>query len=469
VRVVTHGRPACSRTAPPGAVWCWHSERETILPGGEGGAWYLSNPLEGDPFTGTVEVLAPASFVVRAAQNGPTEVVEEGEVTRTRFAIERPTALVGLYAGEAEVVTGEGFPFDVLYHADRDDPTSVARMADLGAALYPLYGELFGVLPTERAQVVLVPRNFGAGGMGLMGSPFIGHYVVGELDYLLEQGTAHELAHSWWAGVASASEQGEAAFLQEGFAEYSAWLALGELQGEQRRVSGNRMNATFYMYRRPDDADVAILAPEAYSHPAYLHVTYHKGSQVLRMLEARLGGEAFLDALRGLAARGTNGLSVAALREEIERASGEDLGAILDQWLRAAGYPVLTAGPERLDLDGAYDLRVTVRETYSDGRSADHLVELGAAGVALTSDSGAVLREVDPAWTFAREVRPAVEGDVTLDGMVDAADLIAIALRDGTYLPEERRQDGGYDSLFDLDGDRRVDEADVRRAFDASR
>jgi hypothetical protein len=342
-------------------------------------------------------------------------------------------------------------------------------MADLGAELYPLYGELFGVLPTEHAQVVLVPRNFGAGGLGLMGSPFIAEYVVGEYDFLLVQGTAHELAHSWWAGVASAPNQVEAPFLQEGFAEYSAWLGLGRLYGEETRIAGNRMNATFYMYRRPDGADVAILDPDAYAHPAYLHASYHKGSQVLRMLEARVGEEAFLDALRGLVARGANGLSVAALREEIERASGEDVGAFLDQWLRATGYPVLTVGPERLDLDGTYDLRVTVRETYSDGRSIDSTVELGAAGVDLTSDSGAVLREVDPAWTFAREVRPVVEGDVTLDGAVDAADLIAVALRGGSYLPEERRRDGGYDPLFDLDGDRRVDEADVRRAFDLGR
>ncbi len=463
--VVLRGAPHCNVGAPPGAAWCWHSERETILPGGGAGhAWYLENLIESDPFTGHIEVLAPTGHEVRAAQNAPTEVSTEGAVTRTRFEISRPTTLVPLYAGDASVASGEGFDFDVLYHPERDDAAKVARMAQLGAEVYPLYGELFGVLPTDRAQVVLVPRTFGAGGMGLMGNPFIAEYVVGDYDYLLVQGTAHELAHSWWAGVASAPDPVEAPFLQEGFAEYSAWLALGDLYGAQTRLSGNRMNATFYMYRRPDGVDVAILDPSGADSPAYLHAMYHKGSQVLRMLEARVGRDAFLDALVGLVARGPNELSVRALHDELLRASGEDLAPIMDQWLRGTGYPVLTASATDLAVDGDWLLRVTVRDTWGDGRVVEESVDLTTGTAPLDPHPEAVLREIDPAWTFAREVRPATPGDVTFDGTVDAADLIAVALRSGTELPVERRRDGGYDPLFDLDGDFRVDRADVMAA-----
>jgi hypothetical protein len=234
-------------------------------------------------------------------------------------------------------------------------------------------------------------------------------------------------------------------------------------------MSGNRMNATFYMYRRPGDADVAILDPDAFDHPAYIHASYHKGSQVLRMLESRIGVTAFTQALRGLVARGAGGLTVGALADEVMLASGEDVTEVLDQWLRTTGFPVLTVEANRIDVRGAFDLRVPIRETFSDGQSIERLVDLGTGTSEIERRGDAVLLEVDPAWSLAREVHPSVEGDVTLDGLVDAADLIAIALRDGTMLPEERRRDGGFDPLFDLDGDRVVGVADIDRALALAR
>lgn len=468
LHVELDGAPRCRRGAPPGAAWCWHDATETILPGSYAGAWYVSNLLAVDPFLGVVDVRAPNGHVVYAGHGSVSETVDEGATTLWRFPLETPTDLLGLYAGDADVATGDGFPFDVVHHADRDDPVRVQRLADLGAQLYPLYAELFGVLPTARAQIVLVPRSFAVGGLGVMGRPFIGEYVVAELDYLLEQGAAHELAHSFWGGVASAGRPEEGSFMQEAFAEYSAWRALGELQGPAVRVGGNRMNATFYMYRRPGDQDVAILAPDAARHPAFIHAAYHKGSQILRMLEERVGADAFTDALRALLARGPGGLSVAGLVEELGAASGEDVGAIVEPWLRAPGYPVLTASAHGVELDGAFDLVVPVRETFSDGTQRDRRLDL-TSGSHPVERGDSVLLEIDPDWTLVRDVRPAVEGDVTLDGRVDAADLVAVALRVGTSLPEERRRDGGYDPLYDLDSDLRVDASDIDRILALAR
>ena len=90
------------------------------------------------------------------------------------------------------------------------------------------------------------------------------------------------------------------------------------------------------------------------------------------------------------------------------------------------------------------------------------LVEVGPGSQSLDR-TDSVLLEIDPDWTLVRQVRPAVQGDVTLDGRLDAADLIAIALRQGTSLPEERRRDGGYDPLFDLDENRTIDASDVEQ------
>ena len=59
------------------------------------------------------------------------------------------------------------------------------------------------------------------------------------------QGAAHETAHTWWGGLASA--EGDDGFVHEPLAEYAAWRALGALQGDAARTSGVRMNALWYM------------------------------------------------------------------------------------------------------------------------------------------------------------------------------------------------------------------------------
>ena len=70
-----------------------------------------------------------------------------------------------------------------------------------------------------------------------------------------------------------------------------------------------------------------------------------------------------------------------------------------------------------------------------------------------------MLIQLDPEWTSVREI--ASSGDVSFDGAVDGIDLVEVALRIGAYLPSERRRDGGYDPLYDLNGDRRIDALDL--------
>ncbi len=52
-------------------------------------------------------------------------------------------------------------------------------------------------------------------------------------------------------------------------------------------------------------------------------------------------------------------------------------------------------------------------------------------------------------------------GDVTFDGAVDGADLIEAALHVGGRFPSERRVDGSYDPLFDVNHDNTNSVADL--------
>ncbi|MBI5162015.1 MAG: hypothetical protein HY996_11485, partial [Micrococcales bacterium] len=73
---------------------------------------------------------------------------------------------------------------------------------------------------------------------------------------------------------------------------------------------------------------------------------------------------------------------------------------------------------------------------------------------------------IDPRWTHNRLVRPRLPGDVSLDGVVDALDLVEVARRLGGTLPSERRIDGAYDPLFDVDGDERIEPTDLAAIAD---
>jgi pyrroline-5-carboxylate reductase len=92
-------------------------------------------------------------------------------------------------------------------------------------------------------------------------------------------------------------------------------------------------------------------------------------------------------------------------------------------------------------------------------------VGVGGVGAAERADEveHAVLVEVDPRWTLVRAVKPAVAGDVSGDGRIDAVDWMELALRAGTRRPDTRRVDTGFDPLYDVNDDGTVDDDD----FDA--
>lgn len=474
VSIQMSGAPSCGSSS----LSCSSSPDETIFTFSmPGRAWYHIDPFRVDPFLGSVEMRVPVGHVAMAGHGELREIIAESpDVERWAFDFLAPTETFGGYAASgttvASVESTSGFPTTAIYHPQTENPDEVARAVDVTSRVLPVLTEHYGPLPIEGANLVTVPKTFAFGAMSTLGIVYVNEVVFTTDTYLVEQGMAHEMSHFWWGNTATAELSNEGAFFGESMAEYAGWRALGELDGVAKRTAGMRMNAVWYMYRRPNDADMDVLTGDQ-QNPAYVHVVYHKGPLVLRTLEAYVGSEAFGSVLKDSIGLGLGGLSVDRLVEAVATKAGVDINPLVDQWLREQGFPRIavaaraTEGTLELTFDQpSYTLRVPVDLVDTRGGRTQHIVDLGpgASSISLPlPPAGLAAVEVDPEWTMAREIVSERPEDVTLDGSIDGADLIEVALHLGTNLPTKRRVDGGYDPLFDVDADRKVDDADLAR------
>ncbi|MEW5854464.1 MAG: M1 family aminopeptidase [Myxococcota bacterium] len=482
VRLVMRGQPSCARNDGSGFVNCVFGPDETILaPPSVRFAWAYLGAFEVDLFTGTTVVVAPRELEVAAGQGAPTSVVDTGVGPRIwSFTVDIPTEVPVIYARGVQVVRSGEAPVVAGYYVPGGAREQLMTHAvGLGAQVMDIYGATYGTIPLDEFRLMTVPENFPFGGLGVLGNVLLGDYVIGDLDYLLEQGVSHELAHAWFGGVASCTSY-EKGFMQEATAEYSAWRALGELQGNAVRVAGVRMNTVWYMFRRPNNADIAVLDSQVEQSPLYVHVTYHKGSSVLRTLEEMAGKEALTQALRALITRGE--LTAGQLVAEINNATGRSILEEFSQWLLRTGHPTLTVSSNTrvagsgytvavsVDSEGDFSYRLPLVVDLEDGTSVVDVadVEEGSNAFNISTGSRPVAVRVDPEWTLVRRVYPDVLGDVTLDGRVDAEDLMEVALFAGGYVPDERRVDGSYDPLVDLNEDERIDDDDLLEVLAAA-
>ncbi|MEZ4444195.1 MAG: M1 family aminopeptidase [Polyangiaceae bacterium] len=467
--VSLQGAPTC------GGQYCRWSPTETIFTApAPGRAFYFSDPFVTNGFTGNLSVRLPEAQTVVGPQSLPTRD-NHGDGSETwSYLVGQETELLGFYAGFRDSLQSADPRVAVYYDAATDDEDLVAEAFAAATRVLPVYEGLYGPLPVDEVRLVSVPESFAFGGLGMLGEVFLNEVVFGQHGYLATQGVAHEIAHSWWGNLTSSEDPADRAFLGEALAEYSAWRALGIADGAKTRTAGMRMNAVWYMFRRPEGQDAAILAVSP-SSPLYVFVTYHKGALALRALEEQVGTTAMDEALRRFATRGLGGASLEALAEDL---LDVDLAPWTADWLARPGYPRLSAAVTsepgaatvRLALAEDWRLRVPLRLVLEGGETVETAIDLSGAGEVeqrFEVPAAVVAVEVDPEWSMAREIAPALPGDVTLDGRVDGADLIALALQQGRYLPELRRVDGGYDPLYDLARDGVIDAADMQVVLDA--
>ncbi|KAF2118654.1 aminopeptidase-like protein [Lophiotrema nucula] len=161
---------------------------------------------------------------------------------------------------------------------------------------------------------------------------------------------AHELAHQWFGNLVTMDWWSEL-WLNEGFATWVGWLAIDHLYPEWN-VWGQFVSESVQLAFNVDGL--------RQSHPIEVpvydglevdqifdHISYLKGSSVIRMLSAHLGEKVFLQGVADyLKSHQYQNATTNDLWSALSKASGQDVNHFMDIWIRKIGFPVVTVAEE---------------------------------------------------------------------------------------------------------------------------
>jgi aminopeptidase N len=161
---------------------------------------------------------------------------------------------------------------------------------------------------------------------------------------------AHELAHQWFGNLVTMDWWDEL-WLNEGFATWVGWLATDHLHPEWdvwSQFVSETMQPAFTRDSLRSSHPIHVLVQNALDiDQIFDAISYSKGSSIIRMLAAHLGQETFLKGVSNyLKSHTYSNATTEDLWSALSQASGEDVAALMEPWIRKIGFPVVTVGEE---------------------------------------------------------------------------------------------------------------------------
>ncbi|MFQ5768535.1 MAG: M1 family aminopeptidase [Acidobacteriota bacterium] len=187
---------------------------------------------------------------------------------------------------------------------------------------------------------------------------------------------AHEAAHLWWANHVGLEGPG-AASLQEGLAEFGAARALGDILGEASEAAHWRTLRNEYLLSSEGMVEAGISLTSGDDRPFRRAVRYARAAWVIRMLQARVGAQAFHLALVRFTRAG-DPLTWEKLLAALERLASVDLTFFRSGWVSGTGHPDLYL---RTD---PHTGRITAWNRGQGGGEVPVQIRCGREGVART-------------------------------------------------------------------------------------
>ncbi|NDJ84564.1 MAG: M1 family metallopeptidase [Chloroflexi bacterium] len=243
------------------------------------------------------------------------------------------TNLVVVAVGDYTELVSIASGITVRNYAYEGTEDKVAAVLSSTGLSFEILEGMFGPYPFETYGHVVTPLPNGALETQTM-TAMPQSVINAEDESILFTLVVHELAHHWYGNtVALASWQHM--WLNEGFATYAEWLALGARYDED------------HAHRQRELAEQRIIAanrqtPLAYPEPREMYGadTYVKGAWVLHMLRLQLGDPLFFELIqRWVVAYADYPVDTWDFFRFAEQVSGQDLTQFRRTWLETGGIP----------------------------------------------------------------------------------------------------------------------------------
>lgn len=261
------------------------------------------------------QVVSTGIITNRSAQDDgmQTLTMEAGDV--------RDFALAAVYDYQAKYMNVAATNIFCLTPAgDSQVNSAVLKTA---AEAFRYYSKNFGPYPYPELKVVAIPMK-GYQGMEHAGILFLSEDIFRK-NYSAERRdsiVAHEVAHQWWYGIVG-SNQVEEPWLDEGLANYSAYLYLTDAEKPVNEP------------KRADNRKIDLTLRQLNNKQQYLNTAYQGGEAFWYALSDELGSRtvlaitrSYLEQYRYKTATGEG------LRRLISSEAGSDLNTFYRQWFK---------------------------------------------------------------------------------------------------------------------------------------
>ena len=206
-------------------------------------------------------------------------------------------------------------------------------LLDSAESAFSLYERLFGEYPFASFKII-AEQNIRSSGKEYPALIYM-EYNIAE-GYTMQKVMAHEIAHQWWFSTVG-NDIFKDAWLDEGFAEYSALLYLRETQGEevfQLELQKMENSVTLADAQSGGKYKVGSSVEELSASYYYSNYVYEKAALFLNALRTQMGEEAFFNGLQAYYRQYQFGVADRqGFMEVMQRFTEINLFPLFDEWV----------------------------------------------------------------------------------------------------------------------------------------
>lgn len=288
--------------------------------------------------------------------------------------------------------------------AGPDERRQAEQLIALAGHARSYFSGLFGVAPAVPIRLVTVQRGAGFtdGGTVLLDA---GAFRRNKIDSTTARQISEAVARLWVGGQTAVRGEGSGV-VREGLVHYLAVLFIEKQFGKEAAAAEILRSRLAYTPIAKRDGPLSQITP---LDDTYYNAVPNKGALVWRLIDQRLGRDAFIGSIRSMlqTAKGSE-TSLATLRNDLAEKGGEPIKALLNQQFDAVtdldlmiGLPQQRGGEwvSALRNDGSSDVTVAATATTDRGErvSVDVTISAHSFGEARFKTPGRVVRvEVDP-------------------------------------------------------------------------